>query len=34
MPSNETFDNGKEACDTLILADEAIGVAHYVRHRP
>ena len=34
VPFYETLDDGKETCDSLILADEAIRVAHYVRHRP
>ena len=34
MPSNETLDDGKEACDSFVLADETVRVAHYVRHHP
>ena len=34
MPSNETLDDGKEACDSFVLADETVCVAHYVRHHP
>ena len=34
MPLNETFDDGKKVWDSLILADETVCVAHYVRYRP
>src|SRR5437867_11423681 len=34
MPLDETFDAGEKVWDSLILADETVRVAHYVRHCP
>ena len=34
MPLDETFDDGEKIWDSLVLADEAIYIAHDLGHRP